>query len=411
MPVMGEGMSGFAMRVQEGPVVPLPNFSPELRFVFAAARQVGGDVASTALDEVADHVADWSIVHRGLAYHSLIGLAVPALLGADAVPASIRALLVAERGAHVVGVMNRLRELVRIARALETAGIRHLFIKGIALSVQLYGDPVARGGRDIDVLVERARTRDAEAILRDLGYVRPIHAAPVQPDEATPAKESGWVHGESRILVELHDRLCENHALLPWDFEMLWADREAVTIAGMAVPAMARHRLPVYLAVHGIRHGWQRLMWLTDLAATLDSHAAWDDALVAARKEGLEGTMLHVGWALHHWLARPVPASVLANGARRIDVRLLNWLVARLHDGPRWYEAEPRSSVRRFIAGSVWSRSITYAMKPTRAFWRRQLAWDMTSPQDRAAFALPDRLGWMYPLIRPFGWAIRRLRH
>jgi len=402
-------MSGFAVRLGGDDGAPLPDFSPELRFAFAAARLASGST-SAQLDGAAAEVRDWDLVHRGLAHHGLIGLAVPALLRTEVLPVAMRAALNAEHGAHVIGALHRSRELVRIARALDAAGIRHVFIKGIALSIQLYGDPVARGGRDIDVLVERDRTRDAEAILRDLGYVPPIHASPVRPDENTPPKESGWVHGESRILAELHDRLCENPALLPWGFEALWAEREMVTIAGTAVPSMARRRLPIYLAVHGIRHGWQRLMWLADLAVLLDSDTAWDEALAMAAKEGLEGMMLHVGWALHHWLARPVPAAVLARGARRIDVRLLNRLVAQFHDGPEWYEARPRNSLRRFFAGSVWSRSITYAMKPSRHFWGRQLAWDLSSPQDRAAFALPRRLGWMYPLIRPFGWAIRRLR-
>lgn len=402
-------MSGLAVRLGGDDGAPLPDFSPELRFVFAAARLASGGT-SAQLDRAAAQVGDWDIVHRGLTHHGLIGLAVPALLRTEVLPVAIRAAFNAERGAHVVGAMHRSRELVRIARALDAAGIRHVFIKGIALSIQLYGDPVARGGRDIDLLVERERTRDAEAILRDLGYVPPTNASPVRPDENTPPKESGWVHGESRILAELHDRLCENPALLPWSFEALWAEREMVTIAGTAVPTMAQRRLPIYLAVHGIRHGWQRLMWLTDLAVLLDSDAAWDEALAMAAKEGLEGMMLHVGWALHHWLARPVPAAVLARAARRIDVRLLNRLVAQFHDGPEWYEASPRNSLRRFLAGSVWSRSITYAMKPSRHFWGRQLAWDLSSPQDRAAFALPGGLGWMYPLIRPFGWAIRRLR-
>ncbi len=403
-------MLGFAVGARENEDAPLPNFSPELRFVFAAARVAGGGDEAEQMHHAATHVRNWAVVHCGLAHHGLVGLAVPLLLQNRAAPSAVLAALKSEHGAHVVGVMQRLRELVRIAQALDAAGIRHLFIKGIALSIQLYGNPVARGGRDIDVLVERARTRDAEAILRDLGYELPIHASPADPDASEPPKESGWVHRESRILVELHDRLCDNHALLPWDFETLWAEREMVTVAGMAVPAMARRRLPVYLAVHGIRHGWQRLLWLVDLAAVLDTPAAWDDALDAAAALGLDGMMVNVGWALHHWLARPVPAELLARGKRRIDVRLLNRLVMQFHDGPNWYETQPRHSVRRFIAGSVWSRAITYTMKPTRAFWGRQLAFDLSSPQDRAAFALPDRLDWMYPLIRPFGWAIRRLR-
>lgn len=401
----------FAARPQDTDEPPLPQFSPELRFVVAAARLVGGDDAGAELHRAGTQVRNWNVVHRGLAQHGLIGLAVPALARTGGVPAAMLAPLKSEHAAHVVGVMHRLRELSRIKQALDQAGIRHLFIKGIALSIQLYGDPVARGGRDIDILVERSRTRDAEAILRDLDYELPIHAA-APPDAAfnAPPKESGWVHRESRILVELHDRLCENHALLPWDFDTLWAERELVEIGGMAIPAMARRRLPVYLAVHGIRHGWQRLLWLVDLATVLEEPAAWEEALGDAAPLGLEGMLLHVGWALHHWLARSVPDALLSRGKRRIDVLLLNRLVARFHDGPNWYEPQPRNSVRRFIAGSVWSRAITYAMKPTRAFWSRQLAFDLTSPQDRAAFALPDRLDWLYPLIRPFGWAIRRLR-
>ncbi len=404
-------MFGFATWDRKSEEAPLPNVSPELRYVFAAARMIGRrDASNTQLRRAMTQVGDWHIVHCGLAHHGLVGLAVPVLLRNDAAPSAILQGFESEHKAHVVGVMNRLRELVRIARALDAAGIRHLFIKGIVLSIQLHRDPVARGGRDIDVMVERARTRDAETILRELGYGLPIHASPAETLVGEPPKESGWVHRDSRILVELHDRLCDNHALLPWDFETLWAEREMVTVAGLAVPAMARRRLPVYLAVHGIRHGWQRLLWLVDLAAVLDSRDAWDKARDDAVPLGLEGMMLHVGWVMHHWLTRQVPAEVLTRGKRRIDVRLLNRLVAQFHDGPNWYETQPRNSVRRFIAGSVWSRAITYAMKPTRQFWRRQLAWDLSSPQDRAAFALPSRLDWMYPLIRPFGWAIRRLR-
>jgi hypothetical protein len=403
-------MVAFAARPQEVEEAPLPQFSPELRFVVAAARMADGDGARAQLHRAGAEVRDWNLVHRGLAHHGLTGLTIPALLQSGAVPTAMLATLRSEHSAHVVGVMHRLRELSRIKQALDRAGIRYLFIKGIVLSTQLYGDPLARGGRDIDVLIERARTRDSEGILRELGYELPIHASPTDQNASEPPKESGWVHRESRILVELHDRLCDNHSLLPWDFEMLWAERELVMIAGIAVPAMARRRLPVYLAVHGIRHGWQRLLWLVDLAAVLNHNAAWDDAIDDAAPLGLDGTMLHVAWALHHWLARQVPPEVLAGGRRRIDVRLLNRLVVRFHDGPRWYETQPRNSVRRFIAGSVWSRAITYVMKPTRAFWGRQLAFDLSSPQDRLKFALPARLDWMYPLIRPFGWAIRRLR-
>ena len=115
--------------------VPLPGFAPELRFVVAAARLASGGAAGPTLDRAGAQVRNWDIVHRGLAHHGLVGLAVPGLLRTRAVPAAMATLLTSEHGAHVVGVMHRMRELVRIGRALDAAGIRHLFIKGIALSV------------------------------------------------------------------------------------------------------------------------------------------------------------------------------------------------------------------------------------------------------------------------------------
>lgn len=399
-----------ADRFPHGAPVALPRFPAELRFVFAAARMIGEGGDPEQLREAAGNVGDWDIALRGLARHGLIGLAAPALKRMRVIPPEMLPELEARQSAHAVAVLMRVRELARIVRALEAQGIRYLLVKGIPLSVQLYGDPAVRGGRDIDIWVERDRMRDAQAILAKLGYVPPIHALPEGPEGSAPPKESGWVHGENRILVELHDRLTDNRELLPWDFDELWAERETVPIAGQKVPAMPRRRLVVYLAVHGASHGWQRLMWLEDMAALLDRPEAFESARADAAALGLEGMMLHVFWALRHWLDRPVPEDQLARASRRFSTRLLNRLAARFHGGKHWYEDAPRHSMRRFLAGSVWARATGYAMRPSARYWRQQLAAELDSPHDRALFALSPRTAWLYPLLRPVGWVIRRWR-
>ena len=45
-----------------------------------------------------------------------------------------------------------------------------LFLKGVALGLQLYGDSAARAGGDIDCLVEAPAVPDALEILAALGY-------------------------------------------------------------------------------------------------------------------------------------------------------------------------------------------------------------------------------------------------
>ena len=358
----------------------------------------------------AEAVRDWDIALAGLNRHGLTGLVTPILKREQVLPAEILAALEKQQGAHAVAVLMRLREVVRIVAALEAVNIRYLLIKGVALSIQLHGDPAVRGGRDIDIWIERGRMADAEAILGQLGYVPPIHALPKGPAGMAPPKESGWVHAERRILVELHDRLTENRELLPWEFDDLWAERETVTVADRPVPAMPRARLPVYLAVHGAKSGWSRLMWLADIAAVLDTREAFDRARADAAVLGLEGMMLHAFWMLHHWLGRPVPADLLARAARRADTRLLNAVARRFQGGRQWHEDAQRNSLNRFLAGSLWSRSIAYLMQPSLRRWRHQLAWDLHSPHDQALFALSPRAAWLYPLLRPFGWIIRRLR-
>ncbi|MCW3846650.1 nucleotidyltransferase family protein [Sphingomonas sp. LB-2] len=403
-------MTSPAARPRPQGRIALPGLAAEPRFVFAAARMVGEGGDPAQLREAAGGVRDWDIALRGLRRHGLIALAAPLLKRERVIPGDFLAVLEAQQGDHAVAALMRIREASRIVRALEAAGIRYLVIKGLALSIQLYGDPALRGGRDIDIWIEPGRMADAETILGQLGYVLPVNALPKGPEGLAPPKESGWVHAESRMLVELHDRLTDNPALLPWAFEEIWEERETVTIAGHAVPTMPRRRLPLYLAVHGVRHGWQRLMWLEDLAAVLDARDGFDRAMADAAKQGLEGMMLHVCWALHHWLARPVPGDLLARAAWRIDTRLINLFAARFHGGRYWYEDAPRHSLSRFLAGSLWSRGITYAMRPSARFWRRQLAWDLDSPHDRALFGLSPRAAWLYPLLRPAGWIIRRLR-
>ena len=61
-------------------------------------------------------------------------------------------------------------ECKRLERHLRNRGVSVLFLKGIALGLQLYGDAAARAGGDIDCLVEARAVPEALEILAALGY-------------------------------------------------------------------------------------------------------------------------------------------------------------------------------------------------------------------------------------------------
>lgn len=390
--------------------VPLPLFPAEQRFVFALARVVTGAAGPDTLAALAPAVRDWPMVVHGADRHGLLLPAAPLLDHYVRGDSTAQSLLAATRTQRSVSGLSRLGETVRIARALDQRGIRYLCIKGVALSAQLYGDATTRGGRDIDIWVERARFAETEAMLADWGYTRPDNgpARLSNPDE--PDKESAWIHRGRGTLVELHDRLTDNAAMLPWDFERVWAAREAVVVGGYPLPAMARADLPLYLAIHGIQHGWNRLMWLCDLAMLLPDAATQRRACDDAAHSGMDGMMLHVCAMNHHWLGRPVDAGLMEQARRRVDVRLLGWLVTRFHRHGGWHAYAARDAWQRVVEGGLWGRAITYLIRPSARFWRSQMAKDLSSPHDRALFRLPRGFGWLYPLLRPLGWVIRRVR-
>ncbi len=383
-------------------------FSPELRFILLAVRVWGGAEDPELLRAAAGAGLDWEVVVQGLTRHGLLWLTAPLLAAEDIVPAPAAAALRQMNAANAVATLQRIDEAVRVARAFEQAGIRFVMIKGVPLSVQLYRDPARRAGRDLDFVIERGKAGQVDAILTGLGYFRPDNGVPDAAGTAPIVKEIGYLHSRSRILVEVHDRLTDNAELLSWDCETLWADRETVPVGPYAMPTMARHRLPVYLCVHGAKHGWARLMWLHDLAVLIDTPEAAERALTAAAALGLDGAMLHGFARLHAWFGHSIPPAILARAHASRQVRLLDRLAARFHRDAGWHEQPGRHSWRRFWQGSVLSRSIGYAIKPDRRYWRRQLALELFSPADRQLITLPAGLAWLYPVLRPVGWLARR---
>jgi hypothetical protein len=390
------------------------DLGPEFRFFCLALRRPQTPDDLREMRRLAAVIEHWDFIVRGARRHRVGALVLGGLqtCNSPATPASVVAAL---RRLSVASVRRNLvqgAEIGRLCRLLAEAGVRALALKGVALSAQLYGEPVRRDARDIDLLVDPNQLAQAAAVISHAGYRRGQNSASPRQSAAYLRwiKEYEFFHEETGGLVELHHRLTDNPNLLCFEFPALWNEREEVRLGGdTLIATMSRQRLPLYLCVHGGDHGWARLHWLVDFSAALSQAQKTATLVETADAYGLGWSFLHALLLAHDWLGLPVEENLLARCRHSGKIRRREWLMRRLYSPANWCEMAPKGSWSRAMRNSLWERLYRFSLKSDWRYRASQLRREWFSPADREAVPLPDGLSWLYPLLRPWGWLIRHL--
>lgn len=386
--------------------------SAEFRLFCLALRRPQEETDRVAVQTAIAAAPRWDAILQGARRHAVAPLLV-AGLNAAAAPVP-RPVLDALRLDAVRAAQQGLMQAAALAQLIDrfnAAAIPVLVLKGVPLSLQLYGELALRSARDIDLLVDTTLVDAAEALLaqthRRVGVVFAGRRRALYRRWFKEVEYANAAQGR----VELHHRLTDLPELLPWDFSALWDAREEIQVSGVTVPVLGRRHLACYLCAHGAEHAWQRLRWLTDLAALLRGPEEVDAALVAAEEAGLATAMLHAMTLAHAWLGLPLSDSILARARADGGVARLNRLLGHSYRGERWFVMPLRGSLQAMLRRSLWQRLFRLCIKPVWGYRARLMRRDLLSPADWVALPLPDWLLWLYPLIRPFGWLFRREAH
>jgi hypothetical protein len=206
--------------------------------------------------------------------------------------------------------------LVELAEILARHGVVMLPLKGVSLALRTYGDLAARHSGDLDVLVAPADLMRADRVLRETGWTR-ISNKTHEEIEATLAELPLLSHHLSyrrhgSPALELHFELNPNPRLLPLDIAAAAAKGTRAMIGGHALALLPDGPHLLFLATHGARHNWKRLIWLLDVAVMVDrTDAATVDGWIAeAERLGVAGPLAQ-GLALAHaTLALPLPERI-----------------------------------------------------------------------------------------------------
>jgi hypothetical protein len=298
-------------------------------------------------------------------------------------------------------------ELIRVLQRLQEEGIHAVPYKGPALSQFLYGDFSLRPSGDLDILVSPPQFEAARAALAGLNYEVVMNLS--------PAQTQAWLRDE-RVLdlscsqtlayLDLHCGIVPRRYSIDFDMEALLERSISVHLASQEARSLAPEDLLLVLSVHGSKHGWERLLWLCDIARLLRACVLdWDLVLVRARQLRIERILLLALWLARDFAAAEAPATVLAACEGDAVVRQSAARIAASWAAPA---VELPGSVRQLSRWLLLLNLREDFRDRFRCAWRYAVTPGL---EDWNSLPLPRPIGALYPawrLLRIGGQLVRR---
>jgi hypothetical protein len=179
-------------------------------------------------------------------------------------------------------------ELINILGLLESENIMALTFKGSVLSEFLYGSLSDRYFSDIDLLVHKNDAIRARILLETLGY-RPDRRLNREQEEAFLSSKHHFhlYQPITGVHVDVHWRISPVIYSFNLDGEGLIERSVPRKLHGKEVRTVSDEDTLLILCEHGIRHYWERLIWICDVAIMLKLETMnWPKAIKRASDVG-----------------------------------------------------------------------------------------------------------------------------
>jgi hypothetical protein len=308
-------------------------------------------------------------------------------LGFANVPAEVLAEL------RVLYLANALRnqllaeESARLLGLLNTAGIRVIPLKGVALASSLYGDAAARICADIDIMVPIADLARAMEFILASGY----RAQDFDPFFSKLVLRHGRHHEVTRegtgisYRLEVHWKLIQHSSKDDEAVRALWAEARQQNVFGVPAFSLSPEWQFLYLCLHAAHHDWQTLKWIADIHQVISFVPVdWEEAMAQAKRLQLDHVIRQTAAVCSLLLGTQIPEGVHPA-----------ILPQRSHIFPKDPVMEDSP------AATLAFRHLRVLTRPLDKL--RYIATAIFAPKatDRDALRLPPPLGFLYYAIRP----------
>ena len=287
--------------------------TPEWEMLLAAASPTDGIATMSRLME---QPFDWVLFERLAQTHGLLPMAASKL---SALPAIPDAMMVELRKICQENARRSLwfaGELFSVIETLTGAGVLAIPYKGPTLAATAQGDLVLRQFHDLDILISRKDWPQSKQALVNAGFFPKVDlTAREERAYLKSACDFTFHHPPVKNVLEMHWDIVPNFYSVEIPLHHMAARVQPVELCGRAVPSLAPEDLLLCLMVHGAKHAWSRLCWLSDIAYLIQRvEIDWKAVMRRAERWHI-ARITRIGLFLTRWmlgieLPQPVEACV-----------------------------------------------------------------------------------------------------
>jgi hypothetical protein len=290
---------------------------PEIDLLLLSARP---SLTPQAIARLRAHLTkpiDWAYLLHTALDHKVVNLVFQSLKAhaADLVPAEQMAQLQLQYNFNLWQSLRITSELIRVINLLEANHIEVLPLKGPVLALMLYENMFMREYKDIDILVRRGKVEAAQRLLMANGYRlndsedypqlfsnfnEPYHTS------LLGKREGGDVE------LELHWSVTISFLPFTLDNERIWDYATTVDMNGFQCRALRPEELLMLISMHGVKHRWNWMKWICDIAAFVERYPSldWTSTLAKVEEFRSKRVLLLNLWLANQLFETPLPELV-----------------------------------------------------------------------------------------------------
>jgi hypothetical protein len=284
------------------------NYDLENELILSCARR---EVARSLLKQE----INWDYLFITAQAHGLLPLLHKHLtsVAGDLVPGHFLSRLKRESVANSQNVLHLISKQLRVYKLFKENNIPVALFKGPLLAQMAYGEISLRQAGDIDLLITRQHFDRARCLLESLGYEMYPRLTPAQlASHLSNHCEIQFMRDEWFTVVDLHWDLAPRSFVFKVKAEEVLSRLQSVSLAGTMVETFSAEDLVLYQAMHGAKHLWRRLEWISSLAESLRVTIDWD-TVVERAAQARATRMLGLGLRLVEEISDArIPSQVLA---------------------------------------------------------------------------------------------------
>ncbi len=242
---------------------------------------------------------EWDYVVATARAHGLLPLLQKHVANED-VPGHVLSLLKREAVANSQSMLHLVGKQLRIYKLFNEHDIPVAIFKGALLAQMAYGEMSLRQAGDIDLLINVRDFAHARELLESLGYeMSPRLTSAQLTSHLSNNCEIQFMRDEWFTVVDLHWDLAPRSFVFGLRADEVMSRLQTVSLAGITVQTFGAEDLLLYQAMHGAKHLWRRLEWISSLAESLRATPDVDwDTLISRAASAHATRMLALGLRL-----------------------------------------------------------------------------------------------------------------